>query len=138
MEDQHDVQPDEGTGELPHSVVNWLAEPGSDVEVNAQPPRTCASCGDDNAIQWLRLVTEWEDHLCRQYDLGKQEGVCLAPLCNRCRAWVEIIEIAEMAAPHLPDHEANRILQERDRFLETLDANLVRGVRRSETLDSFS
>lgn len=138
MEDQHDVHTGDGTGGLPDSVANWLSEPGSEVGVEAQPPRRCASCGEGEAIQWLRMVTDWEDHLCRQYDLARQEGVCLAPLCNRCRAWVEIIEIAEMAIPHLSDHESNRIRQERNRFLETLNPELVRGIRVSENLDSFS
>lgn len=138
MEDNHDVHTDEGSSGLPNSVANWLAETGSEATANAQRPTTCASCGDGDAIQWLRLVTDWEDYLCRAYDVRKQEGVCRVPLCNRCRAWVEIIELAEMARPHMSEPEANRITQERNRFLETLNANLVKGMRVSADLDSFS
>jgi hypothetical protein len=137
MEEHHDVHSGEGTGGLPDSVANWLSDPGSEVEVNAQPPRTCASCGEGDAIQWLRLVTDWEDDLCQLQNVMTQDGVSLVPLCNRCRAWVEIIEIAEMALPHLSESQSNRIRQERNRFLETLNAHLVRGIRVSENLDSF-
>lgn len=138
MQDRNDVHAGETTGGLPNSVADWLSEPGSDGTPNDRRPTTCASCGDGEAIQWLRMVTDWEDYLCEAHGLGRPDGSCLIPLCNRCRAWAEMIEIAEMALTHLSRSQSDRIIQERNRFLETLNANLVRGIRVSEDLESFA
>jgi hypothetical protein len=133
-----DVHTGERTGGLPTTVLELFSETDGTGSVGPSPPNACASCGTGTAIQWLRLVTDWEEFVCRDGGVTDPDGVSLVPLCNRCRAWAEIIEIAEMAIPHLAQAEANRIIQERNRFLETLDVNLIRGIRMSEELSSYS
>ena len=127
-------------GGLPDTVLELFpdGDQASGAGPAPSPPDACASCGDGTAIQWLKMVTDWEDIVSRHHGVAAPEGVCLIPLCNRCRAWAEIIEIAEMAVPHLPESEQGRILQERDRFLESLDVELIRGMRVSEELSTFS
>lgn len=133
-----DVRSGEQTGGLPDTVLELFSEDGATPGTQPRPPDSCASCGGSNAIQWLRMVADWEDSVCETHGISRPEGVCLIPLCNRCRAWAEIIEIAEMAVPQLPEAEGRRIVQERERFLETLDVNLIRGIRVSEELSSFT
>lgn len=134
----NDADHGEQVGGLPSRVLDLLPDDSKAVGSAPAPPDACASCGDGTAIQWLKMVTDWEDIVCRDHGAVAPEGVCLIPLCNRCRAWAEIIEIAEMAVPHLPEPERGRIVQERDSFLESLDVNLIRGMRVSEELSSFS
>lgn len=134
----NDVHASERAGQLPNGLLDLFPDGDRSAGSNPAPPDTCASCGDGNAIQWLKMITDWEDILCRDLGIRNPDGVSLIPLCSRCRAWAEIIEIAEMAVPHLHESEQRRILQERDRFLESLDANLIRGIRVSEELSSFS
>lgn len=133
-----DVRTGEQTGGLPATVLDLFSETDGVAESGPTPPGACASCGSGNAIQWLRMVTDWEEIVCRDGGISDPDGVSLAPLCNRCRAWAEILEIAEMTIPHLADAEANRIVQERNRFLETLDVDLIRGIRMSEQLSAYS
>lgn len=133
-----DVHTGEQSGGLPATVLDLFSETDGVGEAGPTPPNACASCGSGNAIQWLRMVTDWEEIVCRAGGITDPEGVSLVPLCNRCRAWAEILEIAEMAVPHLADAEANRIRQERNHFLDTLDVNLIRGIRMSEQLSSYS
>ena len=133
-----DVHTGEQTGGLPDTVLDLFPDGDRAAAAGPSPPDACASCGDGNAIQWLKMVSDWEDVVCRDLGIRPPEGVCLIPLCNRCRAWAEIIEIAEMAAPQLAEPERRRILQERDRFLETMDVHLIRGLQVSEDLSSFS
>lgn len=135
---ERDVHTGEQSGGLPDTVLNLFSDTGSTPATQPNPPNACASCGNSNAIQWLRMVADWEDLVCEGLGISRPDGVCLIPLCNRCRAWAEILEIAEMAVPSLPDSEGNRIIQERNRFLETLEVNLIRGIRVSEELSSFS
>lgn len=134
----HDVHSGEQAGGLPDTVLELFSDTDGAAGAGTAPPNACASCGDGTAIQWLRMVADWEDSVCSDLGISPPEGVCLIPLCNRCRAWAEIIEIAEMAVPRLPESEGRRVIQERERFLETLDVNLVRGLRVSEELSSFS
>lgn len=136
--DSDDVRPRGPTGGLPDTVMNLFSDTAGLGEAAASPPSACASCGHDEAIQWLRLTTDWEDHMCREHGVPTPDGTSLVPLCSRCRAWAELIEIAEMAIPSLPEADARRIRAERDRFLASLRVDLVRGIRVSEELTSFS
>lgn len=137
-QDSNDVQSGESNVGLPAPVMSWFSESGPMGEVPTSPPQTCASCGSEEAIQWLLVVTDWVDHICEAHDVPRPEGDCLVPLCGRCRAWVEIIEIAEMAMRDFSESETQRIRHERTRFLESLNLELVRGIRVSEDLSSYS
>jgi len=138
MTDDRYTRTDESTHDVPSPVTDWVSEPSATPDSPTDRPDACASCGADGGTQWLRLVTDWTDEVCRQRGLDQPREVCLAPLCNRCRAWAELIEVAEMAVPVLSDAEATRIRAERDRFLESLDVELVGGLQASHRLSAFS
>jgi len=138
MHDEQNGRTDESIPGVPNPAVDWFSEPSATPDGPANRPDSCASCGDDGGIQWLRLVTDWTDEVCRTRGLERPTDGCLAPLCNRCRAWAELIEVAEMAVPLLSDAEADRIRAERSHFLESLDVELVRGLQTSHRLSAFS
>jgi hypothetical protein len=138
MHDDHTTRTDESTPDVPSPVADWVSEASATPDGPADRPDACASCRADGGTQWLRLVTDWTDDVCQFRGLDRPDDACLAPLCNRCRAWAELIEVAEMAVPVLSDAEANRIRAERNRFLESLDVELVRGLQASHRLSAFS
>lgn len=138
MHDDHHSRTDAPTPGVPSSVVDWFSDPSATPDAPANRPDTCASCGAADGLQWLRLVTDWTDEVCQLRGLDRPTDTCLAPLCDRCRAWAELIEVAELAVPMLSDAEATRIRAERSRFLESLDVEFVRGLRTSHRLSAFS
>lgn len=137
-DNESDVRPEEQPAGLHTTVLDLFPERDQVTGADPMPPDTCASCGGTEATQWLKLITDWEDIVCRESGISRPDGVSLVPLCDRCRVWAEMLEIAEMAVHELPASEKRRIRQERNRFLETLDPNLIRGIRMSAELSSFS
>lgn len=124
---------------LTNTIVEWIAdeENAANLEI-LKEPRACASCGTVDEIHWLQLTVDWEDYLVSSRDIPRPEDVCRVPLCTRCRAWAEMIEIAEMSMESQPQENQRRIRCERDRFMDSLTIDLVEGVRLSEDLRTYT
>lgn len=122
-----------------NTVVKWLSE--EEQSMNSETRRrseSCASCGTDEETIWLQLTIEWEEYLAERYDVERPDDICQVPLCTRCRAWAEMIEIAEMSISCQPESTKERIVRERNRFLESLSIELVQGIRVSQDLRTYA
>lgn len=129
---------DRNTNVESNTEINWLINQGNpDYEVS-ESDGTCASCWTEGQIVWLRLITDWEDYLTDKNEVDRHGDNCEVPLCTRCRAWAEMIEIAEMTKEHQEERYRRRIDEERTRFLESLSINLIQGIRVSEDLSTYT
>jgi hypothetical protein len=98
---------------------------GAVATVEVTPGRTCAECGRTEAVHWHRLVTDWVEYLADSRPVERGGGPTMAPLCEWCHSWAQVLELAELARPHLGRAERIRLAQQRNRFLDGLDAELV-------------
>lgn len=96
--------------------------------VQGRPASACAACGRSGATHRLRLVTDWVDHLTEHSSFERGGGPFLAPLCEWCHSWAQVLELAELARPSLRRPERIRLVQQRNRFLDALDPDLVSDV----------
>lgn len=94
------------------------------------PGQPCAVCGDAEAVHRLRLVADWVDYLTEHHGLVRGDGPPLAPLCEWCHSWAEVLELAELARENLGRAERIRLAQHRNRLLDALDAEHVAAVER--------
>lgn len=116
------------------TFVNWLSEEDRTDAGTTAGAGPCASCGVDGEMLWLRLVIDWEEYLAESHGVDRADDLCRVPLCRRCRAWAETIEIAETAVSRRSRADRERIERERDRFLDSLTIDLVEGLRVAEDL----
>jgi hypothetical protein len=119
------------------TVAEWLSDEPDGVSATDRPQTACASCGDPHGYNWLLLTVEWEEHLSEKHGVPQPDEECRVPLCTRCRSWAEMLEIAEM---NLGDHgatERERVLDERDRFLDSLRVELITNFEVSASLSVY-
>ena len=118
-------------------AVDLLGDRSTPTSSPETPSKPCASCGEPHAEHRLLLTVEWEDYLSEHHGIPYPEEECHVPLCTRCGSRAEILEIAEM---NLSNHEISqqqKILDERDRFLETLRPELITNLSVTTTLSNF-
>lgn len=122
---------------ITNTVLDLISDPDGSTTTDSSTGR-CASCNDVDTIQWLRLTVDWEDYLISSNDMERPTDVCQVPLCTRCRAWAEMIEIAEMSMECQSEANRRRIRRERNRLLDSLSIELVEGLRLSEDLTAYA
>lgn len=133
------TKPDASDGNEVQTIshaADWLGEKSNAV-TDGESTKPCAACGDPDGVHQLTLVVDWVDYLVDEYNTRTPEEECVVPLCTRCRSWAEMLEIAEM---NLSDHgraEQEKILEERNRFLESLRAELISNFAVSQTLSVY-
>lgn len=133
-------RPDELSSEeftMADRLADWLSDESTGETAGTGRSGPCASCGDPEGSNWLTLTVEWEDHLSEKHGIDPPEEACQVPLCTRCRSWAEMLEIAEMGLGEHAAAERQRILEERNRFLDSLQVELIANFNVSARLSLY-
>ncbi len=130
-----DASTDGETGVADHAA-DWLGKESTAV-TTGETAKQCAACGDPDGTHRLVLTIDWVDRLVEKYDASAPDEECIVPLCTRCRSWAEMLEIAEMNMDQHGRTEREKILEERDRFLDSLRVRSISNFTVSESLSVF-
>lgn len=122
---------------LADRVTGWISDEAADVSTPEGPSKPCASCDDPHGRNQLVLTVEWEDRLAELHGIDPPDEECLVPLCTRCRSWAEMLEIAEMNRSKYGERDLRKVVDERDRFLESLSPELVGNFEVSARLEQY-
>ena len=130
-----DVSTD-GESRVANHAAEWVGEGSASLSA-AETLDQCGACGDPAGAHQLLLTVDWVDYLVDEHSVRTPEKECSVPLCTRCRSWAEMIEIAEMNINQHSPAEREKIIRERNRFLESLQVQLISNFPVSESLSVF-
>ena len=99
--------------------------------------KPCAACAEPYAAHRLLLTIEWEEYLSDHHGIPYPDGECRVPLCSQCASRAEVLEIAEMSLATHSTSQQLMILDERNRFLESLRPELITNLSVSSSLSNL-
>lgn len=130
-----DVSAD-GDSRVANHAADWIGTESTAV-ATADSRKQCAACGDPDGAHELLLTVDWVDYLVEAHETRPPEEECVAPLCTRCRSWAEMLEIAELNLDQHGREERRTIVDERNRFLDSLSVQQISNFTVSESLSAF-
>lgn len=128
--------PADGESAVAKHAADWIGKESTAVAA-AEDRKRCGACGDPHGTHRLLLTVDWVDYLVEEYGTRRPEEECVVPLCTRCRSWAEMLEIAEMNLDQHGREERLTIIEERNRFLESLRVQSISNFTVSESLSVF-